>query len=117
MPLTIALEQVDFLPPTRVTDNAAILTLKSLVFEPLCGWAAGRVTPALFGAWQSDAGARRWQFRLRSNASFHDGAPCGRAMCAPFSTPSWAARDMFGMPCRTRATSTALGSQRRPPTS
>ena len=98
MPLTIALEQVDFLPPTRVTDNAAILTLKSLVFEPLCGWAAGRVTPALFGAWQSDAGARRWQFRLRSNASFHDGAPCRSGDVRAFLDAILAARDMFGMP-------------------
>ncbi len=98
MPLTIALERVDFLPPTRVTDNASILTLKSLVFEPLCGWAAGRVTPALFGAWQSDAAARRWQFRLRPDARFHDDAPCRSGDVRAFLDGILGARDMFGMP-------------------
>ena len=36
--LTLALERVEFLPLGRVTDDTSILTLRSLVFEPLCRW-------------------------------------------------------------------------------
>ena len=50
--LTIALEKVDFLPATRVTDDTSVLTLKNLVFEPLLRWDAGGSTkPALFSHW------------------------------------------------------------------
>ena len=47
MSLTVALERVEFLPLGRVTDDTSILTLRSLVFEPLCRWRDGRVGPGL----------------------------------------------------------------------
>ena len=52
----------------------------------------------LFGAWQSDADARRWQFRLRPGARFHDGTPCRSGDVRAFLDGILAARDMFGMP-------------------
>ena len=95
--LTIALDRVDFLPPDRVTDNAAILTLKAHVFEPLVRWRDGRIEPALFAGWESDAAGRDWQFRLRDGARFHDGAPCTGADVVAFLTAILDSRDMFGM--------------------
>ena len=75
-PLAIALEKVDFLPPDRVTDNASILTLKDLVFEPLLGWDDGIARPALFSHWTHSADGRRWEFFIRPGAVFHDGKAC-----------------------------------------
>jgi peptide/nickel transport system substrate-binding protein len=95
--LTIALDRVDFLPANRVTDNAAILTLKHLVFEPLCRWQDGAVLPALFGAWSHDGTARQWHFTLRDDARFHDGAPCTGEDIVAFLAAILDSRDMFGM--------------------
>jgi len=75
--LRIAAEKCRFLPMGRVTDDTSVLTLKSLVFEPLLRWCeGGRVAPALFGSWRHEEGGRRWRFRLREGAVFHDGEPC-----------------------------------------
>ena len=98
MSLTVALDRVDFLPANRVTDNAAILTLKSLVFEPLCRWNDGRIEPALFASWSCDEAARRWRFRLRRDAMFHDGVPCTARHIVEYIDGILVSRDMFGMP-------------------
>jgi peptide/nickel transport system substrate-binding protein len=46
-----------------------------LVFERLFSLdESGRPQPALATAWQHDAEFKRWQFRLRSDVKFHDGA-------------------------------------------
>ena len=74
--LTIALPKVDVLPPTRVTDDTSVLTLKQLVFEPLIAWERGFARPALFSHWTHDADGRRWEFFIRPDAVFHDGKPC-----------------------------------------
>ena len=94
---TIALDRVDFLAPDRVTDNAAILTLKNLVFEPLCRWHDGRIKPALFGQWSHDGTARRWRFAIRPQARFHDGTPMHGQHIAEAINAILDSRDMFGM--------------------
>src|SRR6266852_515687 len=35
----------------------------------------GEPRPALAASWQRDAEGKRWEFRLRGNARFHDGSP------------------------------------------
>jgi peptide/nickel transport system substrate-binding protein len=75
--LRLAAETCRFLPTTRITDATAVLTLKTLVFEPLLRWVeGGRAAPALFSHWDVAEGGRRWTFRLREGATFHDGVPC-----------------------------------------
>src|SRR5689334_18666082 len=96
--LTLALERVEFVPHGRMTDNASILTLRSLVFEPLCQWQDGAVEPGLFATWTSDSEGRDWRFRLRPAARFHDGAPCTAEDVVASIRHYMAALDSFGMP-------------------
>mgnify|MGYP006114281655 FL=1 len=51
---TIALEKVEFLPANHVTDDTSILTLKSLVLEPMLRWQDGQIRVGLFTEWQLD---------------------------------------------------------------
>ena len=44
--------------------------------------ALGRPQPAFAVAWQSDPGARRWQFTLRRGVKFHDGSAASAAAIA-----------------------------------
>nr|WP_232474848.1 ABC transporter substrate-binding protein [Roseomonas rubea] len=96
--MTVAMERVDFLPPGRVTDDTSILTLRSLVFEPLCGWRDGRVLPGLLAAWHHEDEGRRWTFALRAHAVFHDGQPCTAEDVAAAIRAHLGGVDMFGMP-------------------
>lgn len=98
MVLTLALERVEFLPLGRVTDDTSILTLRSLVFEPLCRWVDGRVHPGLLAAWQHDQSGHSWQFALRADATFHDGKPCTAEDVAQTIRAHLNGLDMFGMP-------------------
>lgn len=51
-------------------------TLSRLIFDTLTATdASGNLHPALATTWQGSEDARRWQFWLRTNASWHDGAP------------------------------------------
>jgi len=94
----IALEKVDFLPPERVTDDTSILTLKTLVFEPLLRWqAGGDVAPGLFAHWTASEDGRDWTFRIREGATFHDGEPCRAEHVIAFIDGILGAVDMFGM--------------------
>lgn len=94
----IALEKVDFLPPERVTDDTSILTLKTLVFEPLLRWqAGGEVAPGLFAGWTASEDGRDWTFRIRDGATFHDGEPCRAEHILAFIDGLLGAVDMFGM--------------------
>jgi peptide/nickel transport system substrate-binding protein len=95
--LAIALAKVDALPATRVTDDTSILTLKRLAFEPLVGWERGHARPGLFGSWSHDAEGRRWRFRVRDGAAFHDGAPFRAGHVLDFVEGILASVDMFGM--------------------
>jgi peptide/nickel transport system substrate-binding protein len=95
--LVIAMEKVDFLPPDRVTDDTSILTLKSLVLEPLCGWRDGVATPALFSHWEHDETGRDWTFHLRPGATFHDGQPCRVEDILDFIAKIQTSLDTFGM--------------------
>lgn len=97
MTLTIALEKVAFLPPTRVTDDTSVLTLKNLVFEPLLRWDAGFARPALFSAWRHDDGGRSWRFTIRAGAAFHDGKPAVADDVVAFVAAILTAVDTFGM--------------------
>jgi peptide/nickel transport system substrate-binding protein len=95
--VSIALEKVDFVPPARVTDDTSILTLKNLVFEPLCRWDNGAAFPALFSRWEHSPDGRRWRFEIRPNAVFHDGKPCEATDILGFIDGLLNAVDMFGM--------------------
>jgi peptide/nickel transport system substrate-binding protein len=96
--LTIALEKVDFLPATRVTDDTSILTLKNLVFEPLLRWVTGGSTqPALFSHWIHSADGQRWEFFIRPGATFHDGKSCAPEDITGFIADILNAVDTFGM--------------------
>lgn len=95
--LTIALEKVDFLPPTRVTDDTSVLTLKNLVFEPLLKWRDGEVFPGLFSSWQHDETGCDWRFQIRDGARFHDGKLCVASDILAFIDGILQAVDTFGM--------------------
>lgn len=94
----IALERVDFLPASRVTDDTSILTLKSLVFEPMLRWQDGAIRPGLFTGWAQEAGGRRWRLTLPPGKRFHDGSPVLAEHAADFIRHILESRDMFGMP-------------------
>ena len=93
----IAMERVAFLPQARVTDDVGVLSLRSLVLEPLLTWRNGRAGPGLFHRWSSSNGGRCWQFHLRDKARFHDGRPCRAGDVLAFLDEILDARDTFGM--------------------
>jgi peptide/nickel transport system substrate-binding protein len=96
--LTIAAERCRFLPSGRVTDDTSVLTLKTLVFEPLVRWTeGGRVAPALLARWEVGDGGRRWLFHLREGAVFHDGKPCLAEDILAMIQGILGSVDMFGM--------------------
>jgi ABC-type transport system substrate-binding protein len=67
-------------PPSDYWDVARTLSLIGDTLVTLD--AQGRAHPALAVAWQSDAGARHWQFKLRSGVKFHDGSAASSAAVA-----------------------------------
>ncbi len=95
--LSVSLEKVDFLLPTRVTDDTSVLTLKNLVFEPLVRWENGFARPALFSQWDHANGGRVWRFHIRPDAIFHDGKPCVASDITGFVEGILDAVDTFGM--------------------
>lgn len=96
--LRLALRSCRFLPATRVTDEQAVLTLKTLVFEPLLRWVeGGRAAPALVSHWDVGAEGRRWTFHLREGARFHDGVPCTAEHVLATIRGILDSVDMFGM--------------------
>ncbi len=97
-PVTIALPKLAFPPPGRVTDDTSVLTLRSLVQEPLCRWVDGAVLPGLFASWSHDDGGRVWRFRLHPGARFHDGAACDAAAVIATIEEHLCGLDTFGMP-------------------
>lgn len=96
--LTIALEKIVFLPANRVTDDTSVLTLKNLVFEPLCRWEHGQALPGLFARWEHSADGRLWRFYLRDGATFHDGVRCTADHVIDFLHGILQSVDTFGMP-------------------
>jgi peptide/nickel transport system substrate-binding protein len=96
--LRIAAETCRFLPPARVSDSSAILTLQMLVFEPLLRWTdGGRVVPALFSHWDMEDGGRRWTFHIRDGARFHDGVAVEAAHVLATIEGILGSLDLFGM--------------------
>jgi peptide/nickel transport system substrate-binding protein len=95
--LAIALATVDVPPPARITDDSSILTLKRFAFEPLIGSERGQPRPGLFASWDSDAAGRRWAFRIRTGAVFHDGVPVRAADVLEFIAEVREAVDSFAM--------------------
>jgi peptide/nickel transport system substrate-binding protein len=95
--LRIAAEKVAFLPATRVTDDTSVLTLKNLVFEPLCRWRDGLCGPGLFDRWEHDDDGRHWLFHIRDGAAFHDGKPCVADDILQFIDAILGSVDSFGM--------------------
>lgn len=96
--LTIALEKIAFFPANRVTDDTSVLTLKNLVFEPLCRWEHGESLPGLFARWEHKDDGRVWQFHLRPGAVFHDGVRCTVEHVIDFLQGILRSVDTFGMP-------------------
>jgi ABC-type transport system substrate-binding protein len=73
------------LDPRGMTSEAtaAAERVASLVFERLVRLGDdGQPQPQLAISWQHDAESKRWQFRLRPGAKFHDGAPLTPAAVA-----------------------------------
>jgi ABC-type transport system substrate-binding protein len=66
--------------PTGYWDIARTLSLIGDTLVKLD--AQARPQPALAVAWQSDPGARRWQFTLRRGVKFHDGSAASPAAIA-----------------------------------
>ena len=95
--LRISAEKVAFWPSRRVTDDTSVLTLKNLVFEPLCRWRDGRALPGLFERWEHDEHGRRWTFHIREDAVFHDGKPCDAGDIVAFIDGILQSVDTFGM--------------------
>ncbi|WP_270933982.1 ABC transporter substrate-binding protein [Falsiroseomonas oryzae] len=96
--LRIAAEACLFLPGGRVTDDTSVLTLKTLVFEPLLRWTeGGRAAPALLARWEVGDGGRRWLFHLRDGAVFHDGVACTSRHVLDTIEAVLGSVDMFGM--------------------
>jgi len=95
--LRIVQEKVDFLPPDRVTDDRSILTLKSLVMEPLCAWDNGTIRPALLAQWETDTTGCVWHFHLRAEPLFHDGHRCTAQDIVDFIAAICESVDTFGM--------------------
>ncbi len=95
--LRIAAPKCRFMPAGRVTDDTSILTLKTLVFEPLLRWQDGLVLPGLLARWDVSDGGRRWLFHLREGATWHDGAPCTSADILAFIEAVLGSVDTFGM--------------------
>ena len=59
----------------EATDAAAMRRVNALAFETLVAAdSAGGLRPALATSWQSDAGGRRWTFRVRRGVKLHDGS-------------------------------------------
>jgi peptide/nickel transport system substrate-binding protein len=59
----------------ETTDTGAMRHVNALAYEGLVAVdAAGDVRPALATSWDSDAGGRRWTFRLRHGVKLHDGS-------------------------------------------
>ncbi len=96
--LRLAAKSCRFLPASRVTDEQAVLTLKTLVFEPLLRWVeGGRAAPALVAHWDMADGGRRWTFHLRPGATFHDGVACTARHVLDTIEGILDSVDMFGM--------------------
>lgn len=96
--LRISLEKVDFRPPTQVTDDTSVLTLKNWVFEPLLKWQPGGLAqPGLFDRWEHESEGRVWRFHIREGAIFHDGVPCVASHIIDFIEGILQSRDTFGM--------------------
>ena len=93
----IAMERIAFLPQARVTDDVGVLSIRSLVLEPLLNWRNGRAGPGLFDRWSSSKDGRCWHFHLRDQARFHDGRPCRADDVLAFLEEILDARDTFGM--------------------
>lgn len=98
MSLMMALERVEFPPVGRVSDDTSLLTLRSLVFEPLCRWQDGKVLPGLLAGWRAEDEGRLWTFAVRLGATFHDGKPCTAEDVAEAIGAHLSGTDMFGMP-------------------
>lgn len=98
MTLMMAMERVVFPPVGRVSDDTSLLSLRSLVFEPLCRWRDGRALPGLLGAWRTDEDGRCWTFAIRLGATFHDGRPCTAEDVAEAIGAHLSGVDLFGMP-------------------
>jgi peptide/nickel transport system substrate-binding protein len=97
--LRIAAEKCRFLLAGRVTDDTSVLTLKTLVLEPLVRWReGGRVAPALLARWDVAEGGRRWAFHIRDGATFHDGKPCEAKDVLAHVQAVLGSVDTFGMP-------------------
>jgi oligopeptide transport system substrate-binding protein len=67
--------EITSLDPQRPT-GVVTTEIAAELFEGLCGYdAAGRIVPGCAESWQASSDGLRWQFRLRSQLRWSDGAP------------------------------------------
>ncbi len=80
--MTLLQRRADFVDPHDCTDAADDLTLLSAVFDTLIRRDQAGFVPHLATGWSVSADARVWQFTLRADVRFHDGAVCDAAAVA-----------------------------------
>jgi peptide/nickel transport system substrate-binding protein len=80
-------------PADIIQSGSFTRNLTPLIFETLLMSSdSGRLRPGLATSWQSASGNQGWQFRLRNNVTFHDGAALTPALAATSlraANPSW----------------------------
>ena len=82
-------EEEAIVPPVYSNHLPKTLTYETLVVVD----DSGAVRPGLAQSWQRDADGRRYVFRLRPHATFHDGSACDAAAVERYFA-SWLVRDL-----------------------
>ncbi|WP_416356192.1 ABC transporter substrate-binding protein [Aureimonas phyllosphaerae] len=75
-PVTILQRRADLVDPHDCTDAADDLSILSAICETLVRRGDDGFKPGLAERWSVEPDARRWRFRIRDGASFHDGSRC-----------------------------------------
>ncbi|MBB3934241.1 ABC transporter substrate-binding protein [Aureimonas phyllosphaerae] len=75
-PVTILQRRSDLVDPHDCTDAADDLSILSAICETLVRRGDDGFKPGLAERWSVEPDARRWRFRIRDGASFHDGSRC-----------------------------------------
>ena len=88
----IALNSLDPSDPSQ-GESVARRNISRLIFDTLVTLDdRGKPLASLAGSWQPESGNQRWQFRLRSGVSFHDGTPLASDIVAASlraANPNW----------------------------
>lgn len=95
-PVNIVLESEVVILDPHATTAAITRTFATHVFDTLFAMdGRGQIRPQMVEAWERSADGLTWDFRLRPNLRFHDGAPV-TARDVAASLERWAPRDALG---------------------